>query len=523
MKTALMFFSLLVAQFTCLITSSVAQDLADMIAKAEKSVVRIEVDGVEGGGLGSGYVVNEDGMFVTNVHVMAGARNAVAFFEDGTGVKITGTYVIDENRDICVCQLDGSGYEPIPFSSKLPRKGETVIALGAPRGLSFSATTGIVSAIRGQDEARAQMGRPDIEGTWIQVDAALSPGNSGGPLVNNRGEVVAMSTLASAGGRSQNLNFGISIEDITKAVNDAKRRRLLPFADGVGKIISEDSAGGGDEADSMIVRKPIPEAAIEEYVAAGREQYSELAKDIRKSAKQAADVLKGFKKGEIGGGDRNSVVVQRGRTKDKYFFGSARTKKSMVSKQQKYTDRLLAAREKVTADMTNDSLHAILMNNGPLLDGRQRNSIGFMKEGIVAHAYNDHDIIVIFEEVPYLMWVESTAGLAEGSYIDPAPVYVAGTETLQVPGSGSRSVTILNAVSESKIRKAIFGDNPTNLLDELDDFRTWTSKNGKFKFEAIFMKKENSEVVLKNKAGKIVKVALDKLSDADLELVNTRD
>ena len=152
----------------CFLEPAVAQnDLADVIEQAEKSVLRIEVEGAQGDGLGSGYIVQDDGLFVTNVHVMAGASKAVAHFSNGETAKITGTYVIDENRDICVCQLEGSKYVPIPFSSGTPRKGASVIALGAPHGLSFSATTGIVSAIRGQKEARQQMGRPQLEGTCL--------------------------------------------------------------------------------------------------------------------------------------------------------------------------------------------------------------------------------------------------------------------------------------------------------------------------------------------------------------------
>ena len=90
----------------CFLEPAVAQnDLADVIEQAEKSVLRIEVEGAQGDGLGSGYIVQDDGLFVTNVHVMAGASKAVAHFSNGETAKITGTYVIDENRDICVCPV----------------------------------------------------------------------------------------------------------------------------------------------------------------------------------------------------------------------------------------------------------------------------------------------------------------------------------------------------------------------------------------------------------------------------------
>ncbi len=173
------------------------EDFADVIARAEASVLRIEVEGKKGGSLGSGYVVATSGMFVTNVHVLAGAQKAVAFFPNGKSFKITGTYVFDKNRDICVGQLDGKDFPKIELAATLPRKGETIAALGSPQGLSFTATKGIVSAIRSQKEMKEDVGRESIEGTWIQTDTPISPGNSGGPLINLKGEVVAMSTLGS--------------------------------------------------------------------------------------------------------------------------------------------------------------------------------------------------------------------------------------------------------------------------------------------------------------------------------------
>ena len=98
------------------------------------------------------------------------------------------------------------------------------------------------------------MGRPQLEGTWIQVDAALSPGNSGGPLINQQGEVVGMSTLASSG-RAQNLNFGISAEDIATAVDTAKKRQLKNFEDGIAKVsIGEQSSDSESGSRSNIER-----------------------------------------------------------------------------------------------------------------------------------------------------------------------------------------------------------------------------------------------------------------------------
>ncbi len=127
-------------------------ELADVIERCEKSVVRIEVDGKRGASLGSGFVVNADGMMVTNVHVLAGANAATVIFPNGKTYKISGIYSVDRGRDICIAQIDAKELPVLPLAAELPRKGENVTALGSPQGLSFTATRGIISAIRPGEE-----------------------------------------------------------------------------------------------------------------------------------------------------------------------------------------------------------------------------------------------------------------------------------------------------------------------------------------------------------------------------------
>jgi len=294
-------------------TAFAQTNLADTIAKCEDSVVRIEVSGLKGDGLGSGFVVSSSGMLVTNVHVLEGAERAIAFFKDDSAFEIEGTYFIDENRDICVAKISGKRFKAIELSDSLPRKGEQVVALGSPQGLSFSATRGIVSAVRSEEEARRQIGRPNIKGTWIQVDAPLSGGNSGGPLINERGQVVGMSTLASQGA-AQNLNFGISIEDIREGIEKAKSVSLVALKDGIAKA---DMGEVVPESGEMINRGTIPSAALQVYIDRGRRRYSSLAKALKKSATEAAEVLRGMRSGETyipGGGGNLEYVVQKGRS-----------------------------------------------------------------------------------------------------------------------------------------------------------------------------------------------------------------
>ncbi len=488
-------------------------DLADVITRSERSVVRIEVDGLGGAALGSGFVVGADGLMVTNVHVMAGASKAIAKFADGRSHEITGTYVIDVNRDICVARLAGSGFDPIILADALPRKGEQVVALGSPRGLSFSATRGIVSAIREQNEFREMVGRPKIEGTWVQIDAAISGGNSGGPLINSRGEVVAMSTLGSAGD-AQNLNFGISVDDIRVAVDKAKQSRIVDLRTGVGRI--EMAEVSPEATESMITRGEIPVHALEDYIERGRLEYRELAKDLRTGLTREKKVLDWMRSGETyipPGASRSEVAVERFPRIDRYYFRNESVKRRRVAEQQSLVSRLERVKNQLGREADDESLFALLMNGGPWLDPRGLHKIGYMYEGIVLHAFNEHDVIVIYNELPYLMWVKSTAGLSTGQKISPTPVYVAGTETMAIPGVGSQSVTILNSVTETEIREAIFGKS--SVSHSSDEFRTWTDSTGQYTIEAKLVEVNGSQVVLEKPDGTTVKLLIEKLSLAD--------
>jgi hypothetical protein len=171
----------------------VSADLAlpDLIELVERSVVRIHVEGEYGASTGSGFVVDNQGTLVTNYHVMEGARSAEAEFNTGEKAKITGVWKLDDIRDLAIVQIDmpAEKLTPIRLAEHLPRKGEQVAAFGAPLGLSFTASEGIISALRSGEEIEHGTG------TYVQTTAPISPGNSGGPLVNLRGEVVGVNSF----------------------------------------------------------------------------------------------------------------------------------------------------------------------------------------------------------------------------------------------------------------------------------------------------------------------------------------
>ena len=168
------------------------------------AVVRLTRPGGNGrGGLGSGILISTDGHILTNSHVVEGAQQVTAAFADGS--EMPGVVVgHDPATDIGVVKVDGSS-RPIATlgdSSKL-RVGQLVIAVGSPHALEHTVTAGVISALG--RTLRSRNGRL-IENV-IQTDAALNPGNSGGPLVTSYGHVVGINTAVMQW--AQGLSFAV--------------------------------------------------------------------------------------------------------------------------------------------------------------------------------------------------------------------------------------------------------------------------------------------------------------------------
>jgi S1-C subfamily serine protease len=175
---------------------------ADIYDKVRPSVVEIDVTGTQSGpfgsqefsATGSGIVLDNDGHILTNNHVAGDAAKIAVKFDDGATVEATLSGA-DAANDLAVIKVDPSLHHLTPAtlgdSGKL-RVGDPVLALGNPFNLEGSLTAGIVSAL---DRAYSEgNGTRPIRG-MIQTDAAVNPGNSGGPLINCQGEVVGVNTL----------------------------------------------------------------------------------------------------------------------------------------------------------------------------------------------------------------------------------------------------------------------------------------------------------------------------------------
>jgi serine protease Do len=203
-------------------------------------------------GIGSGVILSSDGLVVTNHHVVDHADKLEVKLADGRlfAAKVLGS---DPLTDIAVIQLQGAtGLKPATLgSSKDMSVGDWVIAIGSPMGLEQSATTGIVSA-----KGRGSLGLyANSYIDFLQTDAAIAPGSSGGPLFNLNGEVIGINTAINAVGRG--LGFAVPID---------QAKTVIPQLKSTGKVVRGWLGISGRDIEPAVGRAPEPGAVVGEVV-----------------------------------------------------------------------------------------------------------------------------------------------------------------------------------------------------------------------------------------------------------------
>ena len=209
---------------TCLIAVSTSppaagDDLKDLARDASTSVLQLRVLDVSGRevGSGTGFFVSDDGLLVTNHHVIDAAHQIEAVPAEGTPYAVRGIVAQDEVNDLAVLRIDVDRSRPLPLAAGVvPDPGERVVVLGGPLGLAGSLSEGLVAAIRDPSEVeRHKSGRSPL----LQITAAISPGSSGSPVMKHDGEVIGV--IVSQFRVGQNLNFAAPVAAVHALLEQA--------------------------------------------------------------------------------------------------------------------------------------------------------------------------------------------------------------------------------------------------------------------------------------------------------------
>jgi S1-C subfamily serine protease len=231
-----------------------SEAVAGAVERVGPAVAHIEVELAQGrrSGAGSGFAFTPDGLLLTNSHVVSKARRIRATFADGLSrdADLIGD---DPHTDVAVLRISASGLPTTQFGvSRSVRVGQLAIAIGNPYGFQHTVTAGVVSALG--RTLRSVSGR--LIDDVLQTDAALNPGNSGGPLVNSKGEVIGINTAIIP--MAQGICFATAIDTVkwvaVQLLRDGKVRRSYLGLAGANQPIGRRVARHFDLSNEAAVR-----------------------------------------------------------------------------------------------------------------------------------------------------------------------------------------------------------------------------------------------------------------------------
>jgi S1-C subfamily serine protease len=194
------------------IKATTSADFSGIIETETRGVVTIKTDISQG----TGFIITEDGYIITNNHVIKGAKSAGVFTYDTTQYTVI-KIGVDQTMDLALLKIDDEDLYKLDLGDSDDVKiGEKAIAIGNPLGLAFTATEGIISA-------RDRKGANNLP-IYFQIDVPLNPGNSGGPLINTKGEVIGINNFKVSG--AEGLGFALEINPAIEAINQISLQAL---------------------------------------------------------------------------------------------------------------------------------------------------------------------------------------------------------------------------------------------------------------------------------------------------------
>ncbi|MDW8296122.1 MAG: FHA domain-containing protein [Raineya sp.] len=188
--------------------------VADLVEIAENAVfLVITYENGISKGIGTGFFVSNAGLAVSNYHVFSPGNEWQIKLKNGNTYNVKRIIESNEDLDYIIFETDANEVASLPLAKENPRKGEDIIVIGNPQGFELSVTKGVVSGLRNYDKYTGFASDGD---NYLQIDAPISSGNSGGPVLNLQGEVVGIATMVhhGSGGITQNINLALNIQKL---------------------------------------------------------------------------------------------------------------------------------------------------------------------------------------------------------------------------------------------------------------------------------------------------------------------
>ncbi len=259
----------------------------DIVQRSSPAIVRIEAGTDK---VGTGFILDKLGLVATNLHVVAGESAIKVRLYDGTQYQVAQIAGIDPGRDLALLRIQPKKELPTLKlgDSDAVSAGDTIVAIGNPLGVfDYSVTSGLISQVRpvcGREDIAAQHCKQEL--TVLQISAAISPGSSGGPLFNQFGEVVGVTTAIITAGQNINLavpgNYLKPLLGQRAAISTDEFAKETKFADEAGG-----TSGGGDDDGIHIVRH-IPNHELSVLDGCKTEDIGEVVKAISEAIESGA-------------------------------------------------------------------------------------------------------------------------------------------------------------------------------------------------------------------------------------------
>ncbi len=253
----------------------------DIVQRSSPAIVRIEA-GTEK--VGTGFILDKVGLIATNLHVIAGESVIKVRLYDGSQYAVLQVAGLDPERDLAVLRIQPNKELPILKlgDSDAVTAGDQIVTIGNPLGVfDYSVTEGLISQVRpvcGRADIAAQ--RCTQELTVLQISAAISPGSSGGPLFNQSGEVVGVTTAITAG---QNLNFAVPGNYLKALITQRSTLSLAEFA----KVTQGDEPSPRPDDDVRIERR-VPRHELTVFDGCKLEDIEDIVEQIGRAIENGA-------------------------------------------------------------------------------------------------------------------------------------------------------------------------------------------------------------------------------------------